>query len=251
MNLCTDQLALMLAAPGQLVSVSDVALDPRMSPLAEEARAFTVNHGRAEEIYLLDPDLVLAGEWSDSAVVSMLERLGVRVVRIGAATSLDDVPRALEEVGAHLGQEARAAEIAESYRADLARLRNAANDAGTRPRAAIYYANGYSLGPGTIADGLLRAAGFSNIVAETGMARNGRIAMELLVLAAPDLIVTGETYPGTSQAEAMLSHPAVSSLTSALEPHRSDADWVCGTPYLLRAIRELAEARAQIEGAGQ
>ena len=40
MNLCTDQVAMLLAAPGQLISVSDLAQDPRMSPMArsEERR---------------------------------------------------------------------------------------------------------------------------------------------------------------------------------------------------------------------
>jgi iron complex transport system substrate-binding protein len=33
-NLCTDQLAMMLAAPGQLVSVSDLAADPHSSAMA-------------------------------------------------------------------------------------------------------------------------------------------------------------------------------------------------------------------------
>ena len=39
MNLCTDQLAMMLADEGQLISVSDIATDPNMSPMAEAARA--------------------------------------------------------------------------------------------------------------------------------------------------------------------------------------------------------------------
>ena len=40
MNLCTDQLAMMLADEGQLISVSDIAIDPNMSPMAEAARAY-------------------------------------------------------------------------------------------------------------------------------------------------------------------------------------------------------------------
>src|SRR6056300_563463 len=52
MNLCTDQLAMMLADEGQLISVSDIATDPNMSPMAEAARAYPINHGQAEEIFL-------------------------------------------------------------------------------------------------------------------------------------------------------------------------------------------------------
>jgi iron complex transport system substrate-binding protein len=33
MNLCTDQLAMLVAAPGQLLSVSRIARDPRVSAL--------------------------------------------------------------------------------------------------------------------------------------------------------------------------------------------------------------------------
>ena len=47
-NLCTDQLAMMLAAPGQLVSVTYLAQDPRASVMTAEARAYPVNQiGRA------------------------------------------------------------------------------------------------------------------------------------------------------------------------------------------------------------
>ena len=61
MNLCTDQLAMLLADPGQLVSVSHMALDPLSSAMVEEAEAFTINRGGAEQVYLMRPDLVLAG----------------------------------------------------------------------------------------------------------------------------------------------------------------------------------------------
>lgn len=78
-NLCTDQLAMLIAAPGQLVSVSQVARDPVSSAMAAEAEGFAVNHGTAEEIFLLAPDLVLAGEYLRSDARLTLERLGLRV----------------------------------------------------------------------------------------------------------------------------------------------------------------------------
>ena len=79
MNLCTDQFALMLAAPEQLISVSYVSADPVTSPLADIASRYPLNHGSAEEIYLMRPDLVLAGPWTDPAALAMLRRLGVTV----------------------------------------------------------------------------------------------------------------------------------------------------------------------------
>ena len=108
MNLCTDQLAMALAAPGQLVSVSHVARDPRASAMVEEAMRYPVNRGRAEEVYLLHPDLVLAGSFGGPAV-AMLHRLGVPVVEVAPPTSLAEARDAIAQVGAALGREEAAA----------------------------------------------------------------------------------------------------------------------------------------------
>src|SRR6056297_3081236 len=83
MNLCTDQLAMMLAAEGQLLSVSRISLDPHVSPMAEEAKDYRINAGQAEEIYLMRPDLVLAGEFTPQATLDMLRGLGIRVETFG------------------------------------------------------------------------------------------------------------------------------------------------------------------------
>jgi iron complex transport system substrate-binding protein len=64
LNVCTDQLAMQLAAPGQLVSVSFLASDPDMSAMAEEAKQYPKNRGMAEEVFLRHPDLVVTGTYS-------------------------------------------------------------------------------------------------------------------------------------------------------------------------------------------
>jgi len=133
MNVCTDQLAMLLAGEGQLHSLSALAVDPRISGMVEEARAFHINSARAEEIYLMKPDLVLAGTYTARASVEMLERLGLRVVRFAPANSLADVPLRLREMGAVLGREARAAELVAAFEAGLARLKDNAPE--QRPRA--------------------------------------------------------------------------------------------------------------------
>ena len=88
MNLCTDQLAMMLAAPSQLLSVSFLASDPQASVMAEDAKSYEANYGRAEEIYLLDPDLVLAGSYTNPATDDILRRLNVPVVVMEPARSI-------------------------------------------------------------------------------------------------------------------------------------------------------------------
>lgn len=235
MNLCTDQLAMLVAAPGQLISVSDLAANPMNSAMAEAARAYRPNRGQAEEIFLMRPDLVLAGTYSNPATTAMLERLGIRVARIGLTTRLDEVPDRLAETGRLLGRETRAENLAESFRKDLARL---ARDGTPRPLAALFQANGYSQGADTLSDDILTHAGFANLARENGRRGGFDLSLEELVMADPDLLILSRPYPKTSRAEEIMAHPALRALDAA--PILSGPDWVCGTPHVLAAVAEMA-----------
>lgn len=242
MNLCTDQIAMQLAAPGQLHSVSWIARDPRSSAMAEEALAYPANHGRAEEIWLMKPDLVLSGTFTARASVEMLKRLGTRVVEVPPAYSLDDIPDRIRTIGAALGREAEARAMIARFEARLAALRA---EVGHRPSAAIYYANGYTTGDRTLAGEILITAGFDNIAGDT---MGGHLPLELLAMADPDAIITGTPYPGASRSEEVLAHPVVDALRArAASRAVTDSDWICGTPYVLKAIDDLAAFRKGLE----
>lgn len=246
MNVCTDQLAMLLAGPGQLVSVSHIALDPRSSAMADQARGYVINRGGAEQIYLMHPDLVLAGTYTDRSAVALLRQLGVRVVELPIAERLSDVPAGLRAVGHALGQDARAEAMARRFETDLARLARP----GPKARAALYYPNGYTAGAGTLSDEVLSLTGFDNIGATAGLTGGGTLPLETLVMAAPDLLVTSAPYPGASRAEELLTHPALAQLRAqSARATLSDADWVCGTPYLLRAVAGMALARDALRDA--
>jgi len=233
MNVCTDQLAMRVAAPGQLVSVSHLARDPGLSAMAVEALAYPVNHGRAEEIYLMEPDLVLASTFSDRATVAMLRRVGVEVLEFPPAASLADIPERLRAMGAALGRESVAEDEARAFGTAL-ETRGSEN----RGRAALYGPGGYYRGGGTLAGDVLRAAGFSTISDVVGRDYGGFLPLELLVLAAPDLIVTPGAADAASRAHAILDHPA---LDDAAEGRAlTNRDWVCGTPAVLDAIDGIA-----------
>ncbi|PRY92023.1 iron complex transport system substrate-binding protein [Hasllibacter halocynthiae] len=240
MNACTDQLAMLVAGEDQLISVSHLAADPRVSAMAGEARHLALNHGRAEEIFLMDPDLVLAGSFSGRAAADMLAGLGIPVETFEPATDLGDVAAGLRRVGALLGREERAEALAAGFEARLEALRD---ETGRRPRAALYYANGYTLGDRTLAGQILLAAGFRNVAAEAGFPAGGVMPLEVLVMAAPEVVVTGQRYPGASRSEEILDHPAVRALREGRRGGIADQDWVCGTPFVLRAIEDLARTR--------
>ncbi len=243
MNLCTDQLAMLVASDGQLVSVSRLARDPRSSAMVEQARGFPVNHAQTEEIYLMRPDLVLAGRYTARATVDMLTRLGVPVAIFDPANSLEDVASRLTQMGEALGREGRAAEIVTQYRDGLTEFQA---EVTRNPRAALFSANGYTSGNHTLAGQILLTAGFANVAAEAGYAMAGNMPLEVLALAQPEAVITSRPYPGGSRAEEIMDHPLVQSMRRNTAGF-TDHDWVCGTPFVLRAIGNLAKLRQELE----
>ena len=236
-NLCTDQLAMMLAAPGQLVSVSHVAADPRVSVMAGAAGGYRLNRGQAEEVQALAPDLVLAGPWTSRYTVGLLRRLGIEVRELPLAERIEEIPGIVTLIGDWLGREDAAAALNADFAASLAALTPAGEGA---PRALLHQAGNYTLGAGTMAHQILALAGFANAAAEVGLEGGGYLPMEQVLMLAPDLLVSGQRYPGQTRAEAVLDHPAMAALRDRRAGAVSDADWVCGTPHVLRAVARLA-----------
>lgn len=246
MNLCTDQLAMLVAAPGQLHSVSHLATDPTASAMAEEARAYAVNRGLAEEIYLMQPDLVIVGSFSARATVDMLRRLEIPVVVFEPAYGLDEVRDRLAQMGEVLGREERAAALIADYDRRLAALQDLVAD---RPDAALYYANGYTSGDRTLAGQILIAAGFENAAVAAGFDAGGILPLEVLAMLAPEALITSRPYPGASRSEEILDHPVVRTLREGrANGVFTDRDWVCGTPFVLGAIEELGALRREMTG---
>lgn len=247
MNLCTDQMAMLLAGPGQLVSVSFLARDPESAVLWREAGAFPVNHGLAEEIFPLKPDLVLAGTYTSRATVEMLRRLGLRVEEFPLEASFADIRANLSRMGALLGREEAAAEAVAALDRALAEAR--ASEGARRPRAAPYHAAGYTSGAGTLADEIVAAAGLGNIAAERGLRGMTRLPLEVLAVEAPELLIVPPPSKGESLATAVPEHPAFAAArTAAGEAAVTGPSWTCGGPFTALAVRALAEARARLTG---
>lgn len=243
MNLCTDQLAMLVAAPGQLHAVSALARDPDASVMAEQARAYAVTHGLAEEVFLMQPDLVIAGAYTTPATVAMLRRLGFPVEVFAPAQSFADIRANIRRMGAVLGREARAEALVGAFDRGLAEI---AEHRGPAPRAALYYANNYTSGAGTLADEIVTAAGLENVAAALGLEGTVRLPLEVLVMARPELIVGERRFDPPALATLGLGHPALRALDRAERAVVADRHWICGAPFTVEAVQTLAGARAGI-----
>lgn len=241
-NVCTDQFVMLLADPAQVLSLTVLADDPQSSAMADRAGAFARNNGRAEAIAVEKPDIVVASDYTDPALVNMLRQIDIEVVQFPIITALADIPDQLRRFGQVLGRTAVAEDMAAAFEADLERIPAVDPDA---PLAAFFYPNGYALGAGTLSHDILTAGGARNLSVELGMQGGGRLSLEQVVLNQPDMLIGAPNYSGFSRSEEMTTHPAIAQFPML----HSTPDWVCGTPNTLRAVSQVAEMVAGLRAA--
>ena len=239
-NVCSDQYVLLLADPSQILSLSSLSKDPKSSAMAKQAAEFAQNNGRAEAIAIQQPDLVIAHQFTDPALLNMLQEIEIDVLQIPTLTALADIPAQVRFVGKALGRDGIAEDIARSFEAEL----NAYSPvSGIAPLAAFFYPNGYALGAGTLSHEILTKGGARNLSAELGLQGGGRLSLEQVVLHAPDLLISSPSYGGFSRSEEMTTHPALADVPVV----HSTPDWVCGTPNVLRAVAQIADSVAAFQ----
>ena len=242
-NVCTDQLLLDLVARERIASLSYIAADPRTSAVADDVRGLHLNHGTAEEVVSLAPDLVLTGQFGPGPTVTVLKRLGYPILEIPMAENLGDVEENILTLGRALGAEARAAEIVDAFARRLARL----SYAGDEPRSLFvnYDANGWTTGQtGLLAD-IVHRAGLATPGDTLGFEQASRVSLETLLLLRPALIDLGYAWDDPpALASELRRHPALAAVMSSAETlDVADSAWLCGTPHSLDALEQLRAAR--------
>jgi iron complex transport system substrate-binding protein len=242
LTVCTDQLLLDLVDRDRIAALSYLAVDPTLSAKVEEARGIKGVRGRAEEVLALEPDLVIAQEYSTAAAVGLLRRLGFRVVLVPLATDFDGMRRAIRIIAAAVGDEPRGEAMISAFDK---RLAAAAPKGPERPRALAYQVNSLASGPGSLVDAAFAAAGFTNMARNRQLGPGGRMPLEEIVADPPDLMVLANTPDEfRSTVGDNLRHPAFEAVVKS-RPHMQLAMplWLCATPRIADAVAELGAKR--------
>lgn len=245
MNACADQLAMLIARDGQLYSVSALAADPAGSVLAGDAKQYVLNYGFAEEIFMMRPDLVLAGAYTARTSVAMLRRLGIQVEDLSPTSTFAEIRAQIRHVGHLLGRSRRAEELVAELDGQLTAL--ALPKEGHRPLAALHYFNNYTSGSGTLADEIVALAGFRNLGTELGLVGTVHLPLERLIMAEPEVVIAeNKTEDVQIHVYDGFDHPALQKATGGKSfVSIPDKYWVCGAPFTVEAVRMLArEAHA-------
>lgn len=245
LNPCLDVILIHVADRAQIAALSHYSRDAYGSTLAPLARTLPFTYGTGEEIVALEPDLVVTGRFSSLATRNALERLNIR-------TAVFDVPETIAASLAQVTEVATAVGHPERGEALVARIEAALAAAAPAPgspklSALVFMPGGFVSGPGTLMDEMMGRMGLENAAARYGLLRTGTLPLERLIADPPDLLLSGEPYPGApSWATRVMTHPALSHVAGHLQratfPERL---LFCGGPVLIQTAAALSRAREQ------
>jgi iron complex transport system substrate-binding protein len=241
MNMCTDNLVLRLASLDNIKSVTWLSRDPRNSGVADLAMRVGVNHGLAEEIVPLDPDLILAGVFSTRTAVSLIKRTPLRLVEFGIPKTFAEVREQIAAIADLVGEPQKGAAMIRMMDQRLADIGPAS---GVRPRAIVLNPNGATVGRGSLVGEIMELAGLRNVAAELDIESYGLVPLENVVLNDVDILIVSASRDGPSSlATEILNHPVLGRLGNRVKivsvPSRY---WGCGGPEAVEAVAFLRNA---------
>ncbi len=242
-NACTDQILMLLADRKQIASLSQYATQPEISAMADEALGIPQNHGLAEEIMMLNPDLILASSFGSRPTILLLKSLGYKIVEVPYASTFEDIRLNITTIAKAIDKVEQGKQLIANF--DQRLLAIAKKLTNPSPIAVFYRESSYTTGDNTLANAILEAAGIINFATKLGISGSGYLSLEALITHHSDIIIMGrQASINGSVASAVFRHPAFKQYkANHLTINIREELWVCGTPFVLEAVDHLVSVR--------
>lgn len=239
-GLCGDQVVGVLLDDERIAGLSHQADDPALSMVATRAKRLPLLPASAEAVLMAGADMVVANRFGDTKTANLLQKLGVPVLRVDSAESLDQAQDILLRTGASLDAAVPARELAARMETSRAVLRQVMPE---MPLLAAYYRpDGGSAGSGTSVDAAMQEAGMESLATRLGMKGWGRLDLETLVINPPQVFAVSFFDSGSYSARRSFArHPVARRMMAALPVVEVPARlWSCGGWPLVEAAEFLS-----------
>jgi iron complex transport system substrate-binding protein len=229
LNLCTDELLLMLGDPKQIVSVTHLAQQPAETRLWRDARRHRRNDGSLVSVAGLRPDLVLTMGGGARDRERIARRLGMRLLELPYPQSLADIEQAVRSVSTALGRPA-------AGRAVLAKMERLKRNRPARASDTIWLGGGGR----TVAAGSLAAQWMALAGLRQRAMAGDRVSLEQLLVHPPAVILRSDYRQGQYSGEQRwLSHPLARQVRGARTITTDGRAWTCMGPLLSDEVERL------------
>ncbi|HEY1604338.1 MAG TPA: ABC transporter substrate-binding protein [Allosphingosinicella sp.] len=235
LNLCTDELLLLLGDAKQIASVTHLAQNPAETPLWRRARRFPRNDGSLVSVAGLRPDLVITMGGGARDRAGIARRLGIRLLDFPFPQNLADVAGELRTLAAALGRP----DAAKPWLEALAGLERTAPPV----RIDTIWLGGAGR---TVAAGSLAAQWMALAGLRQRTLTGDRVSLETLLVRPPALILRSDYRSGQySSEQRWLTHPLAARARRSRTLSTDGRLWTCMGPLLAPEIEKLRRELAQ------
>ena len=229
LNLCTDELLLTLAAPGQIVSVTHLAHKPQETSLWRQARRYPRNDGSLLSVVGRKPDLVvtMGGGARDRARIA--RRLGIRMLDLPYPQGLANVERAIATVSQALGRP----DAGRQWVARIDALKR--TEPRRRPDTIWLGGGGRSVAEAGLTADWMRLAGLRQrpLVGD-------RVSLEQLLVRPPKVLLRSDYRSGQYSGEQRwLMHPLAKGTRKSRNIPTDGRAWTCMGPLMVNEVLRL------------
>lgn len=251
LTLGTDEMLYELVPMKRIAAVTSLADDATVSYVAGKWDSVPkrVHEYTVEEIFALQPDLVLIADWWNMDGMQTLRELGVPVYVYHSPYAMADVIPMIREVANVVGEPQRGEEMVKAYTERWqAVTREAAQvPADSRRRVLIMSGNlGFGGQDSLLAD-MLSQVQADNVLADI-RTRTIMLSQEAIIDRNPDVMIIPEwTHPGLDEilSDRIMTDPSFQTLRAVQEQrvHMVSGKAVhCMSQYLTEGLRELGAA---------
>jgi iron complex transport system substrate-binding protein len=245
MSQCTDMLLLQLVPRERVASVTYLAAEAAEAIAPGLGKGVPINHGAAEELLAQRPDLILAGDLAAPMTRRIASKLGAPIVVVKTATTFAEIRANVRQVGAAVGEPARAETIIATMDRELAAL-NAS--APKTPYRIVLWTGDSVPGTGTLANSVIAASGAVNIAARNTPFYDS-FGVEDLMRTRPEALIFGhDDVANPSLTEEALQHRLVRTLYAGRQVAFPESLLNCGVPQSAKAAAALRGAFQRITG---
>lgn len=241
LDYCADQYVLKLVEKSRILAVSPGA-DEAYSYMRDAATGVPVVRPLAEDVLILQPDLVVRSYGGGPKAGQFFARAGVPVLNVGYAASMEDIKSVTRDMARGLGVPERGEALVRQMENRLTAVVATSSRHTARPEALYMTPGGVTAGPGTLIDEMLHTAGLDNFETTPGWSS---IPLERLAYDHPDLIAAAFFEQSSSEtwAWSAMRHAVARDQIETLPVVPLDGAWTaCGSWYLVDAIEALAAA---------
>lgn len=229
LNLCTDELVMLVARPEQIRSVSYLSHAPAESLLWRQARRYRANDGSMLSAAAERPRLVVTMGSGGGDQRRLAAAVGAKLLVLPYPSTLNDVVAGVRIVGQASGNSARAERIVRGMQAVVRSAPPASTDALWIDGAGrTFSANG-------LGAAWLRLAGLGQRPVP-----GNKLGLETMITAPPAVLVRSRYRSGqVSTATGWLRHPVARRVRAGRIIETDGRRWTCMGPTLLPEIMRL------------